>query len=83
MSKLQAISLYDSKAKTYGNPFFTSTTEAGLRDFAYLVNDSKMAAHNFPADFDLFHVGEFDTDTGIFRIFDKIHLANGVDVKIN
>lgn len=82
MNKLQAITLYDSKAKVYTEPFFVETVEAAVRSFGRLVNDGKSIQCSFPADFDLFHVGEFDRGTAELRIFDKIHLANGVDVKI-
>ena len=83
MNKLQAIVLYDAKANTYSPPFFSPTREAAKRDFGMLVNDGKSLQSQFPADFDLFVVGEYDTLTAVFRPFDKVHLANGVDVKIN
>lgn len=82
MNKLQAVCLYDSKANTFTPPYFVPTVEAAKRDFGILVNDGKSLQSQFPADFDLFHVGEFDTSTAVFRTFDKVHLANGSDVKV-
>lgn len=83
MNKLQAIVLYDAKANTYSSPFFSPTTEAAKRDFGLLCNDGKSLQSQFPADFDLYLVGEYDTFTAVFRPVDRVHLANGVDVKIN
>lgn len=81
MNKLQAVVIYDHKANTYTAPFFSASVDSALRDFAILVNDGKSLQSRFPADFDMYHVGEFDVTTAVFRTFDKIHLASGVDVK--
>lgn len=82
MNKLQAIALYDAKANTYSPPFFSPTVDSAKRDFGMLVNDGKSLQSQFPADFDLYLVGEYDCITATLRPVDRVHLANGVDVKI-
>lgn len=82
MNKLQAVSIYDAKANTFSAPYFVPTVEAAKRDFGLLVNDGKSLQSLFPADFDLYLVGEYDNITGTLRVVDKLHLANGCDVKI-
>lgn len=81
MNKLQAVVIYDHKSNTYTPPYFAPTTDAAIRDFGILCNDGKSLQSQFPADFDLYCIGEFDVNTAIFRAFDKIHLASGIDVK--
>lgn len=77
--KQQQISVYDSKAKCFITPFFMQNTEVAKRLFQQAINDP---AHNIsknPSDYTLFHVGEFDDDTGITTSQEKISLGNGVE----
>lgn len=82
MNKLEAVVVYDSKAGTYSPPFFVPHVDVAKRDFAILVNDGKSVQSLCPADFDLYHIGSFDTFEGKFYPLSNIeHLASGVDVK--
>lgn len=64
--KLLAFSVFDVKAEVYGTPIFFATKGLATRTFEEQCNkpDSPIAMH--PADFTLFHVGEFDQDAGMF-----------------
>ena len=81
MQKLLAITLFDSKAGSFSQPFFVPSLPSALRDFSILVNDGKSLQSQFAADFDLYHIGSFDTSTGLFTRIEMKHIANGVDVK--
>jgi hypothetical protein len=59
--------VYDSKVETYLSPFISSHKGQALRDFERVANDSQTTVGQYPADFTLFEIGEFDTVTG------KIH----------
>lgn len=60
-------SVFDSKLATFGLPWFQMTDAAGLREFSDAVNDGSNPNnqwHRHPEDFSLFHIGDFDDQTG-------------------
>lgn len=73
--KLMVFSVFDSKAGIFGTPFFSGTEASAMRDFSDNVNDSnpRNMWSNHPEDFSLFHIGEFETNTGVI---DSIVLKN-------
>lgn len=69
--KLKMVSIRDDKIGAYMNPqFFRSTGEAE-RSFTSLVNDPQSQVANYPDDFCLFELGEFDDSTGELRQYDQ------------
>ena len=65
---LKAFAIHDQKSKASHTPFFKHTNGEAERDFKTAVNDTT-ASNNlakYPEDFDLYHVGEYDDQTGIF-----------------
>lgn len=63
--KLNAYSIYDSKAKAFSQPFFTANHQIAERSFSALV--SEKGTNNvakFPEDFSLHYIGQFDDETG-------------------
>lgn len=62
--KFTVCSIYDEQSKEYSQPFYTPNRATGQREFMRLRNDPQSAVHAFPADYKLFVVGEFDTETG-------------------
>lgn len=82
MLKLQAFSVFDAKAETYGTPIFFATKGLATRAFTDQVqkNDSPLSQH--PGDFTLFHIGEFDTDSGLLTpLMTPTSLGTGVEYK--
>lgn len=62
---LKMFSMYDAKAEIFNNPFFKSTPGEAERDFRTAVNDPKSGhLHQYPEDYDLFFLGEYDDQTG-------------------
>lgn len=59
----------DSATELFGQPFFVPAVGAGLRDFIDQVNrraeDNPLFQH--PEDFYLYHLGEYDDETGTFH----------------
>jgi hypothetical protein len=61
---LEVFSVRDLKAGTYGQPFALSSRGVAIRTFTSWVSDPNSFFSKFPHDFELFHVGHFDSDHG-------------------
>ena len=60
------VSVEDNLAKKFSNPFFTESEDEAVRMFKLAVNDShNEMLNNFPEDYALWYLGEFDTKTGL------------------
>lgn len=62
--KTQYFAVYDSAAARYTDPWPAPTVEMALRRFRHTVNQEGNDISMFPEDYSLFHVGEFDPETG-------------------
>lgn len=56
--------VYDSAAGTYLDPFVAPSIEFAIREFRSVVNQPGHQFNKFPADYTLFHVGQFDITSG-------------------
>lgn len=63
---LKVFAVFDSKASTFGHPFFCHTRGVAIRSFSDAANDSKHEFGRHAADFTLFEIGEYDDQTGKF-----------------
>lgn len=61
---LKIFSIRDTKAESYGVPFFQPTEGEAERSFRTAVNDPKSKLSLYPEDFDLFYLGVYDDATG-------------------
>lgn len=64
--KLKAFSIRDAKAEVFNTPYFKSTHGEAERDFRTAVNDPKTKLNQYPEDFDLYYLGEYDDQSGNF-----------------
>lgn len=64
---LNAYSIRDQKAEIFHVPHFKLTHGEAERDFRQLVNDEKSKLNKFPEDYDLYFVGTYDDQTGVFK----------------
>lgn len=66
MAILKVCSVYDAKAEAYNPPAFVPAIGIASRDFvdAFTGPEAKMAKHK--DDFSLYHVADFDTNSGEF-----------------
>lgn len=62
--KLLIYSVYDSKAKTFSQPFFSNAAGSALRSFQDIANDKNHPIGAHPEDYTLFEIGEFDDSIG-------------------
>ena len=71
--------LFDSKAKAWLPPFLGNSDEDAKLSFAVLCRDADHPVGRHPADYTLFRVGEWDTDSGeMLPMEAKINLGNGI-----
>lgn len=64
MSKLNLYAVYDKKAQTYNTPVVIVNDAVAIRQIRALVRDSQSVFTQFPDDFALCKVAEFDQTTG-------------------
>lgn len=62
--KTSIFSVFDSKLAVYNTPFFMQREQAAIRSFTDAVNDPQTTLNKHPEDYTLFHIGDFDDDTG-------------------
>lgn len=61
---LQVFSVYDVVARNYNLPFYVQNREVAIRAFVASSLDPQTVVYHNPKDFQLFHVGSYDDDTG-------------------
>jgi len=71
--KTNLFSVYDSAAARFTEPWPAATVELALRRFRHTVNAEGNDIAMFPEDYTLFHVGEFDQETGLVTRFSSPH----------
>ena len=74
-------SIHDVKAGAYLPPFWLPTIEMARRSFADCVNMETHAFAKHPEDYTLFHVGDFDDETGRLEPVEPVSFGNGVDFR--
>jgi len=70
---MNVFTVYDSAARKYLEPFFAETVEVACRMFRALVNKEGHQFARFPEDYTLFHLGEYDAETGYIVPLDTPH----------
>lgn len=58
--------LKDIKSSAFLTPFKSANSITAMRELSISVNDDKSMLGKFPEDFQLFHVADYDTNTGKF-----------------
>ena len=79
---LKIYSIRDSKGEVYNAPFYQKTHGEAERNFRSLANDEKSTIFQYPEDFDLWYLGEFDDNKGEFKPLDTPqHMLKAVSIK--
>lgn len=65
--KRYVIAVRDRAADTFGSPWFSAALGAAVRAFGDEINSSESVASKHPEDYDLYELGMFDDDTGMFE----------------
>lgn len=76
------VSVFDSASQQFTNPMFFPATGAAMRAFRDEVNGQPSQISQHPEDFELYHLGTFDDNTGRFDVFDEPRiLMRGKDAR--
>jgi hypothetical protein len=76
----------DRAADAFGRPMFVPSTGVAIRSFSDEINrnNAENQLYNHPDDFDLYELGQFDDNTGLFSLHDQPKLLSlGKQVKIS
>lgn len=61
---IKIYSIKDLETNTFDTPFFSHNDTLAKRHFIMTSNNENSMIHNFPDQFCLYSLGEFDTDSG-------------------
>lgn len=82
--KLKVFAVYDKKAESYQNPFMQVTCGLAERIFRTMANDDKTTICQYPEDYELYYIADFETDTGSYdNLTENVRVCGAVDVKEN
>lgn len=77
--KHKVYTVYDSKAQVYMQPLFFRADGEAIRAFSASIARPGHTFADYPADYTLFAIGEFDDDNAMFSQYDAHrNLGNGV-----
>lgn len=65
--KLTVCAVYDKKAEEYQHPFVMPNKATAVRDFIRACKDETSNLHQFPGDYRLEQIAEFDMQKGTFE----------------
>lgn len=79
---MKIFSIRDQKAEAFENIFLQNTNGQAERYFTSLVNDPKTLIAMYPADYDLYFIGDYDQQTGKIKPCETPqHLISAVQLK--
>lgn len=64
--KIQIVAIRDTQHNGYSQPAYVPTLGIAIRSFADEVNNPQSPMNKHPRDYDLYHLGEWDDETGQF-----------------
>lgn len=81
---LKIYAVRDNATEQFGNPMFMVSNGQALRSFTDEVNnkESTNLLHKHPEDYELYEIGEYDTDTGEFQTHKPTRIAQAKDMVI-
>lgn len=82
--KLKIYAIRDRATDQYGTPMFLLAVGQAIRSFTDEINkqDAQNQLYMHPDDFDLYELGEYETNTGKFETKEPEMKTIGKDVKI-
>lgn len=77
MQTFELFSIYDMKAKAYGNPFCAINSDIAKRLSVHLFADKRTTQGAYPSDFALYRIGNFSDDTALVTDHCNMLIATG------
>lgn len=71
--------VFDKKAAVYCLPFTSQSDGTAMRDFHAAANDPSSHVHKYPADFELFRLGSYDSDSGVIVASKPIFICSAAN----
>ena len=80
--KLQMFSIYDIVSKLYARPFFDVNEATAKRNLRAAIRDPKSGLAENVNDYRLYHIGEFDDQSGTFTVADHspVYVDNFINI---
>lgn len=83
MQTLKVFAIRDSKAEVFKTPFFQKSHGEAERTFQELVKDENSLVSKYPEDFDLYHIGEYNDQTGVIDALETPnHMVKAINLKV-
>jgi len=76
---MQLFAIRDSALDSYGNPFVARTIPEATRIFLDEARNKDSTIHAHPEDYALFHLGEYNGDTGTFNTTTPYQICRAQD----
>ena len=78
----EIFTIRDSKAGSYGIPFYSPTPGTAERQLRELTNDPQSMVHKYPEDYDLYKIGSYNQLTGNLEKLDTPqHICKAISLK--
>lgn len=79
MSKILIFTVLDKKAEAFMRPFFARAKGEAIRSFSDEINTKDTMLNKYPADYELFYLGEYDEITAGIKALSPESLGIGID----
>jgi len=81
--RLKLYSIRDAKGECYNTPFVQKAEGEAIRTFHKLSQDKSSMPGQYPDDYDLYHLGDFDDQTGLVHALDTPkHIIKAVNLQM-
>lgn len=79
--KKQICAVRDSALDAFLQPLYVTTTAEATRAFTKEINNPQSPMNDTPGDYDLYHLGEYNPETGKHENIEPNRLIRGKDAK--
>lgn len=78
---LKVYSIRDRKTEMYNTPWFQKSHGEAERSFTSMAMDEKTTINQYPEDYDLYFIGEYNSDTGCLIPLDSpLHVSKAIEI---
>lgn len=75
MPKLQLLAVRDRQLDAFLRPFAAQSIGQAVRSFRDEINNNQSDMNKHPEDYELYHLGEFQDDTGVITATKPLQVA--------
>lgn len=78
---MQMFAILDAVAQHHTQPFCSTNSATASREFANTINEKGTKFFTNPEDYSLYHIGQYDQDTGVLIPHDRVLVLSGHQAK--